>query len=90
MWKGDAIRCNDTNDEIVFRQAQFLANDGLIKVCNSGAVKGQTVSVVDNEYMSRLSVNLTSELIGKNIACINSTVTLEEIISAMFTGMVSL
>ena len=87
MWSGDAIYCNDTEDEIVFLHSRFLKNGNHNKVCSDGAVRGQSLSVMYDKYTSQLNVNLTSELLGKNIVCIHNTITLEEITSAVFTGI---
>ena len=87
MWRGDTIRCNGT-DEIVFRHAQFLRNGNRTKVCNAGAVSGQSLNVVEDKYTSRLNIALTSELIGKNVICSHDTLDLEELISEVFTGIV--
>ena len=86
MWKGDAIHCNDNEDEIIFLHSRFLENGNRNKTCNDGDVRGQSVGVMYDKYTSRLNVTLTSELIGKNIMCIHNTITLEEITSAVFTG----
>ena len=84
------MNCNDTDNEIVFRHAQFLTNDNRIKICNAGAIRGQSLSVVDDRYTSRLNVSLTSEMIGETITCIHNTISFEEITSAIFIGITML
>ena len=93
LWKGDAMNCTDADNEIVFRHSQF---DNVTKICNAGAIRGQSLSIVDKEYTSQLNISLTSELIGQNITCIHNyycnsnSSTFKEITSAIFTGIIVL
>ena len=71
VWEGSALNCESTGDEIILLHTRFSAEGPLAYgTCNDGAVEGQSVKVEDGAYMSRLVVNVRSEMIGRSIECV--------------------
>ena len=70
VWQGTAFRGCD-NNEILLLHNRFKEAQGASGVCNGGAIQGWSVRVGkrNSTYISRLEVEITAEMIGKDIVC---------------------
>ena len=70
IWNVSAFD-NCTNDRIILRHSLFNQSGYNINdTCRgSGQVIGRAVSVVNNSYISQLTINITQSLIGANVVC---------------------
>lgn len=68
-WKGSALSCSSTDNEIHFLLHRNLSQD--IRSCSDGSITGKIIRADDNEtYTSQLNVTLTNEIAGKSIKCV--------------------
>ena len=70
IWNVSAFD-NCTNDRIILRHSLFnQSGHNINDTCRgSGQVIGRAVSVVNNSYLSQLTINITQSLIGANVVC---------------------
>ena len=66
IWKGSAFDCHSSTNEIV-----ILPSDSVNRsiTCNNEAIVGRFVRRENDSYVFQLSVNVSSEMIGRNISC---------------------
>ena len=67
IWRGNAFSCASSTDEI------NLLESGIAQApatCNDGAIIGRVIHTDEAFYTSQLSVTVSSDLIGKNVSCI--------------------
>ena len=69
VWRGSAFNCA-LNDITLFHSA-YKSEHGAIGMCNNGAIMAQSLGVEDSYYTSQLNVNVSSNMIGKTIMCVN-------------------
>ena len=70
VWTGSALNCR--SNEIILFHRRFTDSGGeTIGSCNNGAIKGRSLSVEGNLYTSQLNVNITPDIAGKTIICVN-------------------
>ena len=67
VWNGSALNCSLTKNEIILQHREF--NSGTVKTCNSGRIVGRSSSVTNECYTSRLDVNISTELEGREVKC---------------------
>ena len=67
VWRGTAFVCSLY--EITLLHSRFA--DGTFGVCNDGDIVARSLSVEGNNYTSQPSVNVTSNIAGKTIDCVN-------------------
>ena len=69
VWTGTAINCPSTNNMIILTHS--FAVEGIIQICNNGAIVARSLLVEGNNYTSQLNVTLTTEIMGKSIECLH-------------------
>ena len=70
-WQGTAL-ANCDNSRIILRHSEFTREGGYVirKICgSSGTVTGQGVSIVNDTYVSHLTITASQELNGSMIEC---------------------
>lgn len=97
IWSGTAFdRCSSIGDRIILRHSQFNQSGhgtNLTRSCgDSGSIISRAVSVVDDSYISQLTiVNVSQKLLGANVECASdsgSYVDTEQIL--LTTGIISI
>ena len=88
VWRGTAFDCSLY--EITLLHSRFA--DGTFGVCNDGDIVARSLSVEGNNYTSQLSVNVTSNIAGKTIDCVdddtsNTTIRLSTVTPTYTTGI---
>ena len=63
FWKGTAVNCPESNNEINFNTFLNTAS------CNEGAINASVIRADNNSYTSQLTVSVTSVRNGGNISC---------------------
>ena len=74
-WKGTAL-ANCDNSRIILRHSEFTREGGYVirKICgNSGNITGQAVSVVNDTYVSHLTITASQEVNGSIIECVGGS-----------------
>ena len=66
IWSGSAFDCPATNNEIIFLHS---APNAFNASCNGGKITGHIIRSANDSYTSRISVSVSSEMIGHNISC---------------------
>ena len=72
VFHGDIFDCSSTSDEIVLLHSRFSLAGGASSSCNNGAIRGQSVEIVNSTYtvyISRLHVIVSNKFINGNIYC---------------------
>ena len=67
VWRGAAYDCSLY--EITLLHSRFA--DGTFGVCNDGDIVARSLSVEGNNYTSQLNINVTSNIAGKTIDCVD-------------------
>ena len=67
MWNGTSFSC--ATNEIILRHNSFM--EGTEKECNDGAIIGDSLPIEreDNCFISRLRVNVSSDLNNRTVGC---------------------
>ena len=68
-WLGTAFQCDSSHDEIILRHSQFGGPYNTIRSCNNGEIVVQSLGVVNNSYISQLSVTVSPELNNTTVEC---------------------
>ena len=75
VWKGSALMCSSTNNEIILplhdrNNTSLIGRRGYYKTCNNGTISASITAIDENgTYTSQLIVNSTPGIIGKTIEC---------------------
>ena len=79
VWKGSALMCSSTNNEIILplhdrNNTSLIGRRGYYKTCNNGTISGKIIAAHENgTYTSQLLVYSTEStpgtIIGKSIEC---------------------
>ena len=69
LWLGTAFQCVSTNHLIVLRHSQFGRLHNITVTCNNGAIVSRALGVVNNSYISQLSVTMSLELNNTTVEC---------------------
>ena len=62
VWQGTAFQCVSINNEIILRHSQFGGPYNPTGSCNNGEIVIQALVIVNNTYISQLSVIVSPEL----------------------------
>ena len=71
-WQGTAL-ANCDRSRIILRHSEFTKEGGYVinKMCgSSGTITGQAVSVVNDTYLSQLTITASEEVNGSTIECV--------------------
>ena len=68
VWRGTALNCPTSSNEISLRHSSFITS-GATDTCTGGAITAKSVGVVDNCYTSRLIVAVSSGLNETTVEC---------------------
>ena len=69
IWQGTALE-ECANGRIILRHSQFESGHNINQSCGvSGPVGGRAISVVNDSYISQLTVNVSQHLNGSTIEC---------------------
>ena len=74
-WEGTALQECDSS-RIILRHSEFTAEDGYMisRMCgSSGTITGQAVSVVNDTYLSHLTITASQEVNGSTIECVGGS-----------------
>ena len=78
VWRGTAFECHSTGDEIVLLQSQPGPH-----LCNNGAIRGRIIRADENDpYVSRLTIVVGTEMVGKNISCLHDIGDTEKLVGS--------
>ena len=69
VWRGTAFNCEISLDSINLLHSQFVSEEGAFGNCNDGAIKGKSLRIENNRYISQLIVTLSSDMSGETIEC---------------------
>ena len=69
VWRGTAFNC-EVGAEINLLHSQFVLEEGAFGNCNGGAIRGRSLRIENNRYISQLSVTLSSDNDGETIECV--------------------
>ena len=72
VFHGDIFDCSSTSDEIVLLHSRFSLEGSESRSCNNGAIRGQSVGIVNSTYtvyISRLHVIVSNKFINGSIYC---------------------
>ena len=83
VWQGTALDCGSKNNELLLLHRRFTLEGGTSEECNNGDIVGESLRVEGNSYTSRLNVTLTSDMIGRSIACVVDTGTTSTVIGSL-------
>ena len=72
VWLGTAIQCVSRSNEIILRYSEFGGSYNSIRTCNNGAIAARALGVVNNSYVSQLSVTVSLELNDTTVECRHS------------------
>jgi hypothetical protein len=85
VWGGSALE-NCSDDSVILRHSQFSTGLTINKTCGTtGQVFGQSISVEDGSYTSKLIIENTQQILGSLIICTRdgeNNVTLFQIVSS--------
>ena len=72
IWQGTLFDlCQDGS--ITLRHTQFRNGRGTTRLCgSSGVVNGRGIGVEGDVYTSQLTINVSSEMQGKTVACVHN------------------
>ena len=76
IWNGTAFLGGCQQNEILLLHRQFTL--GSTRICNNGAIVGQSLGVQGNSYTSELNVTITPEITGKTITCAYNALTSDQ------------
>ena len=78
VWRGTAFECRSSSNEIV-----FLQNQPGPHLCNNGAIRGRIIRADENDpYVSRLTIVVCTEMVGKNISCLHDVGGTEKLVGS--------
>ena len=90
VWIGSAVMCNERGNanEIVLVHSRFSSDNGTSIDCSEGRVTVHIIGVVNNCYISQISLTVSEEIINKTIGClydngIHETIIGQETITAL-------
>ena len=69
VWRGTVFNC-EVGAEINLLHSQFVLEQGAFGSCNSGAIRGKSLRIENNRYISQLSVTLSDDMSGETIECV--------------------
>ena len=76
VWQGTAFQCDDHNfyRDITLRHSQFGAQQKptVTSTCNSGTIIAQAIGIVNNSYISELTVTVSPEMNNTTVECVHS------------------
>ena len=94
VWKGTAFNCSNGLNEISLIHSRFPTEEGAHGSCNNGKIKGQSLWIENNYYISQLNVLVSFEMLGETIECIHDDGIKEDLIGRITitstTGLLSL
>ena len=67
VWNGSAFECAESSNDISLLHSRF--NTSFTGYCNNGSIVGQSLYAEDNDYTSKLTITITSNMTGKTIQC---------------------
>ena len=67
VWRGTAFQC--ARNEIALRHSQFGGSYNYTASCNNGAIVARALGVVNDSYISQLSVTVSLELNNTTVEC---------------------
>lgn len=70
VWHGTAFNCDVGADSINLLHSQFVSEEGAFGNCNGGAIRGKSLRIENNRYISQLVVTLSSDMNGETIKCV--------------------
>ena len=70
VWHGTAFNCEISANLINLLHSQFISEEGAFGNCNGGAIRGKSLRIENNRYISQLVVTLSSDMNGKTIKCV--------------------
>ena len=86
VWTGDFfIHCPNNKTVMILQHEVGEASEFIDQTCNNGSIVGRIVRVENGVYISQLSVTLTSDIVGRSIACSYDNGTIHEIGSLNLT-----
>ena len=69
VWSGTVFDC--ASNDVTLLHSAYRSDVGAFGMCNNGAIAAWSLGVENSYYTSQLYVRLTSDVVGKTIACIN-------------------
>lgn len=69
VWRGTAFNC-EVGTEISLLHGQFVLEEGTFGNCNGGAIRGRSLRIENNRYISQFIVTLSSDMNGETIECV--------------------
>ena len=90
VWQGSAFQCSGLNRYISLRHSNYNATEKPYGECNNGAISARAIGVHDNQFTSKLNVNISSEMNNKTVECVHDNGRETEVGSALLsitTGM---
>ena len=69
VWRGTVFNC-EVGAEINLLHSQFVLEQGAFGNCNSGTIRGKSLRIENNRYISQLSVTLSDDMSGETIECV--------------------
>ena len=73
VWHGTAFQCDSNNREFISLQhSQFVESNKPEGACSNGAIVAQALGVVNDSYISQLSVTASLKLNNTTVECIHS------------------
>ena len=72
VWQGTAFQCYDNdNDIIILQHSHFGGSYNPAESCNNGAIVAQVLGVVNDSYISQVSVIVSLELNNTTVECVH-------------------
>ena len=71
VWQGTAFNCEVGADSISLLHSQFVSEGGAFGNCNGRAIRGRSLRIENNRYISQLVVTLSSDMNGETIECVH-------------------
>ena len=73
VWQGTAFQCDSNNQNFIsLRHSQFVESFKPEGICSNGAIVAQALGVVNNSYVSQLSVTVSLESNNTIVECVHS------------------
>ena len=69
VWRGTVFNC-EVGAEINLLHSQFVLEQGAFGNCNSGTIRGKSLRIENNRYISQLSVTLSDDMSGETVECV--------------------
>jgi hypothetical protein len=69
VWRGTAFNC-EVGAAINLLHSQFVSEEGAFGNCNGGAIRGKSLRIENNKYISQLVVTLSSDMSDESIECV--------------------